>query len=547
MGKTILRKSTGPDAAAVRELVASERIAAGAALVAEGGETTPVELRPVITDELMDWMPPLAQHFAAGVTAFVGSDAGRAARLAADAAAWIGERGRQVTLLDGCIEHPVMAKALPEDGDDGLVDAVLFGVSTTIVARRTLAEGVTLITSGSHPFSIESVFASEKMRSLLAGLSEQGPVLVVLPPSYLRFALHLFDTVLAVADEPAELIALLDGTRRERPLTRLGVIVALKHVAADEEGVAAQPVREEMRAPREPAEATEPGRPESEEAAARRETPEHEEEPQGEEPEREKAATRDAPEPGEVSPEQPAIEAAGAFQEPWARNILASELAGASAVRPVQPPRRVGGRNVRGGRLTGKAAAWIAIAVIISAALVYWSTAGKPGARTSGMEGTREQRVATTPTPEEPQGAGIETRPGAAAAEQETETKSEAAPRLSPEEGAAQTSAVRPEHVAVEGPGGPYRIIISSHKHEADAGTEARELAGAGVATEIIPAHVPDRGTWYRILVAGGYPSWTRAVEVLDTVKSLGYEGAWIEREKQLESEEPGATSGEGQ
>jgi hypothetical protein len=99
--------------------------------------------------------------------------------------------------------------------------------------------------------------------------------------------------------------------------------------------------------------------------------------------------------------------------------------------------------------------------------------------------------------------------------------------------------------IGIEGPGGRYRILVSSHKFRSDAGTEAAELEASGISTEIIPAVLPERGRWFRIVVKGGYPSWSSASEVLDTIKQLGYEGAWIERQEQLGREERAVLQGE--
>ena len=72
--------------------------------------------------------------------------------------------------------------------------------------------------------------------------------------------------------------------------------------------------------------------------------------------------------------------------------------------------------------------------------------------------------------------------------------------------------------------------MVSSHRREGDARIEAAQVSRQGVETEVVATDVADRGVWYRVVVAGGYPSHSTALEVLDTIKSLGYEGAWIER-----------------
>jgi hypothetical protein len=72
--------------------------------------------------------------------------------------------------------------------------------------------------------------------------------------------------------------------------------------------------------------------------------------------------------------------------------------------------------------------------------------------------------------------------------------------------------------------------MVSSHKYESAAALEARELTELGVDVEVVAAEVAERGTWYRVLISGGYPTLASARTVLDTIKTFGYEGAWVER-----------------
>ena len=82
----------------------------------------------------------------------------------------------------------------------------------------------------------------------------------------------------------------------------------------------------------------------------------------------------------------------------------------------------------------------------------------------------------------------------------------------------------------IRGPGGRYRVMISSHYREVAAALESAEMEERGIASEVVQADLGDRGVWYRVVVTGGYPSLSDARSVLDTIKSFGYEGAWIER-----------------
>ncbi|MCK4409988.1 MAG: SPOR domain-containing protein, partial [Candidatus Eisenbacteria sp.] len=99
----------------------------------------------------------------------------------------------------------------------------------------------------------------------------------------------------------------------------------------------------------------------------------------------------------------------------------------------------------------------------------------------------------------------------------------------------ADDSSFRPAHerldadTVISGPGGPYHIMISSHRYEGAAVFEAGQLIERGVAAEVMATKVEGRGIWFRVVVSGGYPALSRARENLDTIKFLGYEGAWIE------------------
>jgi hypothetical protein len=185
------------------------------------------------------------------------------------------------------------------------------------------------------------------------------------------------------------------------------------------------------------------------------------------------------------------------------------------------------------------AAALVVVVLIVGAALIWWLTDGQRRFGAAGDGPTRsepsfvadgegrEEAVQRTVQPGELEGQ-TGTEPVAPAGESEARLEEEAG------EGPVTNDAaplLRPSgEMLISGPGGPYRVMVSSHKHEAAAALEADELAGVGVEAEVAPAEIEGRGIWYRVLVSGGYPSLTRARTVLDTIKSFGYEGAWIER-----------------
>jgi hypothetical protein len=80
------------------------------------------------------------------------------------------------------------------------------------------------------------------------------------------------------------------------------------------------------------------------------------------------------------------------------------------------------------------------------------------------------------------------------------------------------------------GPGGPYALFVTSHHVESEAEVEAGILAREGIEVSIVPTEVGTTGVWYRVAVAGGYPTLTAARAALAEVQRLGHEGAWIER-----------------
>jgi general secretion pathway protein A len=81
------------------------------------------------------------------------------------------------------------------------------------------------------------------------------------------------------------------------------------------------------------------------------------------------------------------------------------------------------------------------------------------------------------------------------------------------------------------GPGGPYRAVALSGKQADAASAAASLLIDRGISAEVIPTNVGDMGLWYRVAVTGGYPDLESAREVVEELKRLGYDGAWVHRE----------------
>lgn len=497
-------------------------LAGGVALERTGQLRDPVLVRPVIGDALAGWMPDLERllDVVKGVVGISGTDMSEAAGLAAHAAAWLGDRGRTVVLVDATVESPVLGKALDEDRDEGLVDAVLFGVSRAAIVRRTLAPGVSVVTAGSHPLSVDHVFEADAFSKMLRALAEDALVLVLVPPVHVTKALGALDGVVCVAGTGADIASLASCTGGVRTT---GILVLEQSEAAD------------AQEPGEAADAQEPG-----EAAER---------PPLVLPMREdsaaftkwEAAPREAttgrPELGRHETEAGREDIGGAEHTPV---VLGSSL----------PRRRMAPNHL---------AAMAALLVIVAlATLLWWFVDGErrftsrlddPNRRAQErvVEGRDSEPVEDGPAPlgdmgeagttelttdREGTAAGGETpSAGEITSEGEREAPGEEIGSAGLDESDVPAVRESPDGgTVISGSGGRYRIMVSSHRHEGAAVFEAGQLIERGVGAEVVETEVADRGIWFRVVVSGGYPMLSAAREDLDTIKTLGYEGAWIER-----------------
>ncbi len=524
------RPASGTAARELERLRESGALSEGVSLRRTGSPRSPVVVRPVVDDSADDWMPAVegAMGVVSGVVAFSGLDMAETAGIAALAAAWLGDRGRSVILVDASVERPVLGKPLPGDGDEGLVDAVLFGVSPSAVVRRTLSPGVSVVTAGSRPLSVESVFDGGRLNGVLRGLADEAVVLVLVPPAHVSSATGTLDAAVCVADSIEGVLSIaasVDGVRTTGLHVREGA-----ESEADAEKGAADPSAE-VAAEAAAAAAAKPsgippivlpthGRPDE---AAQAEPAEQEAPPRSE-----------PPRPGTTRPE---AEGAAAATDKSRR--AAAELGASSRTRTRSDPLPT----------------VVAVAVIlVIAAVIWWSVDGQrrfqsrsdrpvhagPGLVTGTADSVRTDEAAQATTD------------SGAAAWQDGTAEVEAAPgeegradapagaageRDGSGEGVGAVAAVVPPSggrpaggATISGPGGSYRIMVSSHHLETSAEVEAAELSEMGVAAEVTAAEIAGRGTWYRVLVSGGYPTLARARAVLDTIKGFGYEGAWIER-----------------
>jgi hypothetical protein len=455
-----------------------------------------VIVRPDADDGKHDWTARVEQALALSPGARVGvaaEDASLAASAAVRIAVSVADGGRRVVIVDGSVRSPVIAKALEGDGDEGLVDSVLFGVSTAVTARRTLAAGVSLMTSGSVPVSAEDVFRSDSFESTLRGFAQDVIVFVALPAAFLTAAAHALSDVVLLGRTATELVG-VGRSAADSPglgsLRAVGLLVG-------------RPLPERP-----------PGLAESSSVAdAVRPEP---------------AAAEPAPE--QAAPfEQPGVPTRGAPPPSQASTYARRSRVRTAARTPAPAARK------RPRRATPLVLG--VLAVVIVAAVTAWQLGAldslRVGATTPSGTGRPTQRpqagappvVAaddatvpaagdTTPIP-----GGAPAPPAVAAAATEA-----------PQTGATELQGQTPARASLSGPGGRYVVYVSSHRVETAAITDAAALLGMDVATAVVRTEVGDSGIWYRVRVAGGYPTLAAAREALEVVKGLPYDGAWIER-----------------
>ena len=87
------------------------------------------------------------------------------------------------------------------------------------------------------------------------------------------------------------------------------------------------------------------------------------------------------------------------------------------------------------------------------------------------------------------------------------------------------------EPPAISGPGGPYRAVVLSSRNVDSASAEASRLAERGFLVDVIPVDIGDGGLWHRVVVRGGYPALDSAREIVDELRRLGYDSAWVHKE----------------
>ena len=467
-----------------------------AVLVASGTPPERAVVRPVVVDGAADWMRAVAESLDAhkgSRMAVAAKDQALAAQIAAGAAAAVGDAGLNAVLVDGCVERPALEKALHDDGDEGLVDAVLFDVSAELVARRTLASGVRLVTAGSYPLSVVRVLESQALGRFLDNFRRDVVILVV-PETYVELVAPTVTDIVVVGRNPDELLEI--GRKVVSASERLRLVAVLV------EEKPPPPLIEEV----------------------------------------DGAGARASSESGRDAGE-------GAAPAPRAEGAACGPTSGTAGERPEFPGRRVEVPHVvetraviasaRPMRRRRPRAPWILLAAALTAVGIWMGLGGGRRAVTPSAPVQREEGIETagrapgraeTPVPSRATGAdagaardeGREVPRGASLAADTTSRDLGRAQRQ-PSTGAT-VAAWRP------GPGGRYVIYLSSHRTHLGAEIEAGAASKRGLPVEIVEAQVGDTGTWYRLELVGAYPTLAEARAALAEIRGLGYDGAWLAR-----------------
>lgn len=500
-------------------------------LIFDVGGTAPdlASVRPLVDDSADAWPGRLDSAIDAPRGAVVGlvSESPRdAAFFACSLASWAGASGRDVVLIDGSVEAPVLEKPLSEHGDEGFVDTVLFGVSPAAAAKRTLTSNVRVMTAGSHPLAVESVFGGPDLRGVLGGLGADL-ILLILPLGYHTMARGVLDVIVAVAGDQRTLesVALesLDGRASH------GVALMLNRPSADRRADVPPPAG-----------------------------------PEDETPGGQEAIVEPGPVEPTREPVEPAVAGAtwgagtsGTAMEPQPRRNEFIRSVGADSPYldelPPEPEERTPQETrprVRLGFI-----GWLAlVAIVVIVGLTIFDMTLRPRRLAWREPPVSEQREALEQSGAPPSDVPVveqvaeEAAPAAVDDEANREiemTEATEAETLASEAGTSDEPysseslwmedepPAEDAGLVLSGPGGPYVVMLSSHKLRSAADWEAEEAESHGIPVRVVEAEIPGRGVWYRIVLAGGHPTLASARAALDIVKELGYEGAWLTRETQ--------------
>lgn len=497
----------------------------------------PIPVRAVLDDLVGGWMPDVEEALLkcrGSVVGVSGSNPLLTASIASTIAAWIGSRGRHVTLVDACLDTPVIAKALLDDGDEGLVDAVSFGVSTSVVARRTLATGVNLVTAGSRAISTSRVLGADALRVVLDKLArDEALVLVVLPRADLERALWVLDGVVAVGSTAGDISSIEEvATDSVRPGLRnvVRLLVSIAGVSPQEERRV--PVTETVFQEAPPADdgVSDDAAIVVESGSAPRDELVSDETASDREISDETASDR------EISDETvPEDSDAAAETGVTSARATAPAPPSVAAVAKVEKRRR--------SRL------WIPIvAVLIVVVLGVLSRMGLLEPRIPGLRDQGEVAVETSR-------GGDEFGRTAADAVVPSDSSGELTEGISEEgltEAAVEDAGVAGATSQITGEPPPplredaegefdwipasvglYVVFTSSHKRETAAHRDVGALVRSGLPAALVAVELEESGVWYRVAVDAGFGTVREAADLLEVVGELGYEGAWIEKLRQ--------------
>lgn len=476
-----------------------------------GGSNEPMDVRPFGDETANTWAEQIADALGdvrGRVVAVTAQRPALAARIVLGLAERFVDTGTPVTVVDGSIEEPVFAKGLPEDGDEGLVDAVLFGVSSSTVARRTLMHGVRLVTAGSYPISVPAVLGADAYRTTLEKLArEDATVLVVLPASYAAVAAAASSQLVIVGRDLPVLERLTRDLRSTADLrdVRFVAVLSAPEPAPLDEAPPPHTPDQEVHTPEvssSDAEEDVDGAVPSEAASA-----------DGEAGGAEEVVSKPVPDDGvpvDDVARRPALVTANTAFVPD------------SASQPPDDPAPNGGRPT--GRRWG---ALITVIVVLLIAGVAWRT----GILDAVLTDDDSAPVAVV-TPEEAETEAEAVMEPAlldssTVSADDSELPTAGTPEaVTPE---AQTRDWRALAVSEAVPG-RYVVFTSSHRLISAAERDADTLERRGFPSRVVDVEIPERGMWHRVAVDAGFRTLDDTRELLDIMKEVGYEGAWIER-----------------
>ena len=115
-----------------------------------------------------------------------------------DLARAVASASRPVTLIDLSLDQPVLDRDTAAPASEGIVDAFLYGVSLSHVARAQDAPGLHFIPAGTPPGDSSEVLASPRWPRLSRGFVAQGALMLLYAPPASLGALSLDPDALIV-------------------------------------------------------------------------------------------------------------------------------------------------------------------------------------------------------------------------------------------------------------------------------------------------------------------------------------------------------------